>query len=84
LELKEGLTKLELKLLIHNIMEEKINYNDIPVEFCRNSACCSLAVVVDEDGTAYCNECGCTKFDKEHIDVWKEYYFQAHGRYLLD
>lgn len=64
-------------------MEEKINYNDVPVEYCRNAACCSLAVVEDDDGI-YCKDCGCTKFLKAHVDEWREYYFEAHGRYLLD
>lgn len=61
----------------------KENYNDVPVEFCKNAACCSLAIVEDEDGLVFCRDCGCTKTDKAHIDKWAEYYFMAHGKYLI-
>lgn len=59
--------------------DKKQNYNDIPVEFCANATCASLAIVED-DGVVYCRECGCTKTEKAHIDIWKDYYFIAHGK----
>ncbi len=67
-------------------MEEKINYNDVPVEYCANPSCRSLALVNEDDSgkTFYCIECGGVTSVKDHVDIWKNYYFEAHGRYFLD
>ena len=62
----------------------KTQYNDIPVEFCRNAACCSLNIIEEDDGAVYCKDCGCTRTEKGHISQWEEYYFMAHGEYLMN
>lgn len=64
-------------------MGKKTNYNDIPVEFCSNMRCCSLAII-DDDGMGYCDDCGSMKISKAHIDKWKEFYFMAHGKDFLN
>jgi diaminopimelate epimerase len=77
-------------------MEDKFDYNSIPVEYCANARCSSLAIIQEkekdengveiEDGKmiVYCRDCGSIKIEKGHIDVWKEDYHQAHGKFLLD
>lgn len=58
-------------------------YESIPVEVCANATCSSLAIVED-DGIIYCRDCGCTKTIKCSIDQWKDYYFIAHGKNLIE
>ena len=68
-------------------MYGEIDYNNIPVVFCANAACCSLAIKIDtdEDGNEsdYCNDCGCLKTEKASIEKWEEYYIMAHGEKFL-
>ena len=65
-------------------MESKEFYDKIPVEYCANARCSSLAIITDNEGIVCCKDCGSVKIEKGHIDVWKEEYYQAHGKYLLD
>ena len=64
-------------------MERKIDYDKIPVEFCKKATCCSLAII-EEDELIYCKDCGGTKIDKGSIETWEEYYFMAHGTKFID
>jgi hypothetical protein len=64
-------------------MATKEDYNDVPVEFCSKATCCSLNIKEDEDGSVYCNDCGCLKTTKAHIKVWEEYWMMAHGEKFL-
>lgn len=66
---------------------DKKDYDSIPVVFCANATCCSLAIKVDvyDDGTEeeYCNECGCMKTEKASLAQWEMYYIMAHGDKFL-
>lgn len=65
----------------------KIDYDAIPVVFCANAVCCSLAIKIetDEDGNEieYCNECGCMRTEKAYLPQWESYYIMAHGEKFL-
>jgi len=68
-------------------MEEKFDYNSIPVEFCSIATCCSLSIVEEgEDDTkeVFCKTCGGTKITKAPLATWEHYYFMAHGKKFLD
>lgn len=49
-------------------MEEKINYNDIPVVYCKR--CHSLKIIAGNDFPDYCADCGSTDLGNEHINQW--------------
>ena len=46
-----------------NSIEE---YNNIPVHYCAN--CKSLKILVYDDETSYCDDCGSTDIKEAHID----------------
>lgn len=64
-------------------MEKKVDYNEIPVEFCGKATCCSLAII-EEAGLVFCKDCGGTKIQKASVDTWEDYYFMAHGEYFIE
>lgn len=60
--------------------EEKINYNDIPVVFCKH--CLSLRVE-SLDGIDYCGDCGSSETGSTHISEWERMYEYRYGRNYL-
>lgn len=64
-------------------MEEKFDYNSIPVEFCSRANCVSLAIV-EEDDLVFCKTCGGTKTSKAPLATWEHYYLMAHDKKFLD
>lgn len=64
-------------------MEEKIDYNSEPVEFCKH--CLSLRVLESGIvGLCYCGECGSTDILTTTIDKWEVLYKRRYGKRFLD
>lgn len=50
-------------------MEDKFQYNDIPVLYCKR--CLSLRIMNDEILGDYCPDCGSTSIEEGHINEWR-------------
>lgn len=64
--------------------ENKSEYNDIPVHFCKD--CLSLKIKRVE-GTAsfcYCDECGSTTIGSMQIDDWNRVYKERYGNLFIN
>lgn len=62
-------------------MEEKINYNDEPVFYCKKCLSLKIRVIGDLD---YCGQCGCTDIDKAHIKYWDTLYREKYGKPFIN
>lgn len=65
------------------IMEEKINYNDEPVFYCKH--CLSLKIINEThlSDLEYCDDCGSTNIENTHIQTWEQMFEQRYGfKYL--
>lgn len=51
-------------------VEEKINYDDIPVVYCKR--CHSLKIIAGDNFPDYCQNCGSTDLGNETIQEWLE------------
>lgn len=51
-------------------MEEKINYNDIPIVYCKR--CHSLRIMAGDTFSDYCDNCGSTDLGNATIYEWLE------------
>lgn len=61
--------------------EERLNYNDEPVIYCKH--CLSLAIKTI-DTYDYCVQCGSTNLGALHIDDWEEMYEDKHGEKYIN
>lgn len=52
-------------------MNENINYDNIPVHYCKH--CLSLKII-DGGFVDYCDDCGSTDTDEANIYDWQEMY----------
>lgn len=59
----------------------KEEYNDIPVEYCKD--CLSLKIK-DMSDIPYCDECGSTDIEETHIKDWEEKYKNKYGNTYLN
>ena len=62
-------------------MEEKINYNDEPVFYCKKCLSLKIRVIGDLD---YRGQCGCTDIDKAHIKYWDTLYREKYGKPFIN
>lgn len=65
---------------------EKIDYNDIPVSYCKH--CLSLRIKLmdeehDEDFLEYCDDCGGTDIEQTDIHTWERMYEDKYKRNYL-
>lgn len=63
-----------------NIREElhKGDYNAEPVVYCKN--CLSLKIMIYDEDTSYCDECGCTDLGTTDIASWEMMYEKKYGK----
>lgn len=63
-----------------NTKEELHNkdYNAEPVVYCKN--CLSLKIMVLNDETDYCDDCGCTDLGSTDIASWEMMYEKKYGK----
>lgn len=60
-------------------MEEKIDYNDIPVAYCKH--CLSLNII--SDGLDYCKNCGSTDIEEASLDDYDVLHKKRFGKKLF-
>lgn len=63
---------------------EHINYNDIPVFYCKNCMSLKIKTVAIDSDLDYCDECGSTNIGQMHIDEWNKIYEKNHGFKFID
>lgn len=54
------------------------DYNAIPVHYCKN--CLSLKIMILDESTDYCDDCGCTETGSTDINTWEEMYRKKYGQ----
>jgi len=52
------------------MIQQEIDYNDIPVTYCRR--CHSLNIIAGDGYPDFCDDCGSTDLGDEHIEQWLE------------
>nr|DAG93493.1 MAG TPA: zinc-ribbon protein [Crassvirales sp.] len=70
--------QVEVKPIELEIPKEE--FNNIPTLYCKH--CLSL-VIMNMDGTDYCDKCGGTDIGEAHIHDWEKMYEQKYGEKLL-
>lgn len=61
----------------------KEDQNNEPVSYCRH--CMGLRVMVGDDGSSYCDVCGCSSIGKTHISIWEDSFEKKFGyNYLTE
>ena len=61
--------------------KEKIDYNNIPVYYCKHCLSLKIKSVGDVD---YCAHCGSTDIDQGHIKYWQKVYREKYGKDFTD
>lgn len=61
-----------------NSRNTKDDYNSEPVFYCKN--CLSLRVMILDDDTEYCDECGCTEMESSSIEDWQKLYNKKYNK----
>jgi len=59
-------------------IESNENYNDIPVYYC--SHCLSLNIMILDDNTDYCDNCGSTDIESTDILTWEKLYKEKYKK----
>ena len=59
-------------------MENKEDYNNIPVYYCKR--CLSLRVLTLTESMDYCDECGCTDIATTDINTWESLYLKKYNK----
>lgn len=59
--------------------QQKDNYNDIPVHYCKNCLSLKIRTVVVNSDLEYCDECGGTDIDSIHIEEWEKLFKERYG-----
>lgn len=63
--------------------EHPVNsYNTLPVFYC--SKCLSLRIMVLDEDTDYCDDCGCTDIESTNIDSWTDKYIKKFGKPFIN
>lgn len=57
------------------------DYNSIPIVYCKN--CLSLKIMILDDRTDYCDNCGCTNVEHASIEDWEKLYKKKYGKSYL-
>ena len=62
----------------------KMEYNNVPVFYCKN--CLSLLIrdVEHIDNSEYCDECGSTDIGTASIEDWDAMYVAKYGHHFTD
>lgn len=66
-----------------NIEKEQVpltkeDYNAIPVVYCKQ--CLSLKVMILDESTDYCDDCGCTNTESTDIESWRKMWEEKYGK----
>lgn len=57
----------------------KENYNDEPVFYCKHCLSLRIKAVPGMEGLDYCDDCGATEVAQAHISIWEQMYRDKHG-----
>lgn len=60
--------------------EEKIDYNAIPVYYCKH--CLSLCIIGD-DNMSFCNDCGLTDIGEASLEEYDNLYKEKYNKTLF-
>lgn len=60
-------------------IEQKTDYNEEPVFYCKNCMSLGIKSVAIDSGLDYCNECGSTDIGQMDIEEWVRLYKEKHG-----
>lgn len=65
-------------------MEEKVNYNDEPVFYCKSCLSLKIMSIPSMDDSEYCDECSSTDIGQCNIEEWEQMYKQRYGHSYLE
>ena len=64
-------------------MEEKQNYNEEPVFYCKSCLSLKIRSVPNMEDSEFCDECSSTDIGQCSIEEWEKMYLERYGhRYL--
>lgn len=64
-------------------MEEKQNYNEDPVFYCKSCLSLKIRSVPNMEDSEFCDECSSTDVGQCSIEEWEKLYIERYGhRYL--
>lgn len=64
-------------------MEEKQNYNEEPVFYCKSCLSLKIRSVPNMEDSEFCDECSSTDIGQCSIEEWEKMYIERYGhRYL--
>lgn len=67
-----------------NTDKEKIDYNSIPVLYCKNCLSLKIRNVSSIEDSDYCDECGSLNIEKTTIDEWEKLYINRYGHKYIE
>lgn len=62
-------------------MEEKINYNDEPIYYCKN---CLSICIINGKFMDYCADCGSTNISQTSMEEYDEIRYKRFGKRLFN
>lgn len=63
----------------------KIEYNNIPIHYCKHCLSLNIRSVVEETETVdFCDDCGATMIGVSHINTWEKMYQEKYGKTFLN
>lgn len=70
-------------MLDNRQLEDKEEYNNIPVYYCRSCLSLKIKSLDLETSLDYCEDCGSTEIEETNIEEWERLYQQKYGiKYL--
>ena len=64
-------------------MEEKQNYNEEPIFYCKSCLSLKIRSVPNMEDSEFCDECSSTDIGQCSIEEWEKMYIERYGhRYL--
>ena len=65
-------------------MEEKQNYNEEPVFYCKSCLSLKIRSVPNMEDSEFCDECSSTDIGQCSIEEWEKMYIERYGHYYLE
>ena len=65
-------------------MEEKQNYNEEPVFYCKSCLSLKIRSVPNMEDSEFCDECSSTDIEQCSIEEWEKMYIERYGHHYLE